>query len=388
MGTAASILEVPEDADLEVIRTLAVKQYGPDKVAKAQSQLKDWRHKLAGGDGDGGAGDDDDDDDDDDDNDDDNDDDDDGAPSMSVDEAKQAADGLGKMFKLKATGGQTLTEHRALVFDCGAGETKAIFVQFKVVNGRNTISLQELDKAPAVLDFLNNKPVISADEKDDSDDYKARLAEVDKEGNDFFATEELREQAQQALRAGFWFLDKKPTSTTDDLDGRHGAAAVVLEPRHFVQFCLQTKHKLAARGALPDAVMIGIAAWTRDTELEDKSHQLIKDLTAEGLLCKKLLQTQEGTFEAAAVGYAYGEVLASAPDGQYPELSGVLGSGGSSVQFMHSMKYRACVAAQCMQPNPSMRIIAVKACVGGGGGVGVLVCGCGWPHVFVRALSA
>jgi hypothetical protein len=62
------------------------------------------------------------------------------------------------------------------------------------------------------------------------------------------------------------------------------------------------------------------------------------DLTEAGLLCKKLLQTQEGVFEAAAVAYAYNAMVSSGPDDlRLP--TGLIGSGGGSVQFMNTMKY-------------------------------------------------
>ena len=56
------------------------------------------------------------------------------------------------------------------------------------------------------------------------------------------------------------------------------------------------------------------------------------------MLCKKLLQTQEGAFEAAAVGYAYNAMMSAGPEDERAP-TGLIGSGGGSVQFMNSMLY-------------------------------------------------
>ena len=56
------------------------------------------------------------------------------------------------------------------------------------------------------------------------------------------------------------------------------------------------------------------------------------------MLCKKLLQTQEGAFEAAAVGYAYNAMMSAGPEDERSP-TGLIGSGGGSVQFMNSMLY-------------------------------------------------
>jgi hypothetical protein len=291
MGTGASILEVPAGADRAAVRQRAIEMYGPEIVAKVESEFDQWVQAQEA---------------------------DDDAEIMDIAEAKQAGADLGKILKKKAPEGQKLEKHSALVFDCGTGETKAIFLQFEVVDGRKTIVVEELNKAPAVLDFLHNKLA------EDNEDYKTLRSKASK-----IADEAQREQALQRLRDGFWFLDEKPADAGDKL-----------ESKHFVAFCVQTKKKLADRKRLPDTVMIGTSAWARAAALEHKSDQLIKDLTKVGLLCKKLLQTQEGTFEAAAVGYAYGEIKEAGEPDQFPELTGVIGSGGGSVQFMHSMKYR------------------------------------------------
>jgi hypothetical protein len=119
-----------------------------------------------------------------------------------------------------------------------------------------------------------------------------------------------------------------------------------LEPKHFVEFCVQCKQRLRNEGLTPDTVMIGTSAWSRDEErLKDKAYKhkvegLTRDLTHAGLLCKVLDQALEGAFEAAAVGYAFHEMQKLAGSEQLPKLAGVIGSGGGSVQFMHSMKYR------------------------------------------------
>jgi hypothetical protein len=118
---------------------------------------------------------------------------------MSVEEAKKVAAALGNMFQRVATDGEHIEEHKALVFDCGTGETKAILWHYKAADG-GTIQMRELDKAPAVLHFLEGKKAA------DNEDYKALLNEA----NNKIAQGADREEALRRLRDGFWFLDAKP----------------------------------------------------------------------------------------------------------------------------------------------------------------------------------
>lgn len=245
---------------------------------------------------------------------------------MTEHEAMAAGAALGNLFKKEAAPGEKMKEHKALVFDCGTGETKAIFLQYKQVDGRDVVEMRELNKAPATLDFLHNKVAV------EMEDYKKKVKEVEtnknKKGKTIFKDEESRQAAREALRDGYWFLDEKPAGCTG-----------ILEPQHFVDFCLQTKHKLEQDGCLPDTIMIGASAWARDAgSVQEKADQLVVDLTKAGLLCKKLLQTQEGCFEAAAVGYAYNAMLSKGPDDMHTP-TGLIGSGGGSVQFMNQMQY-------------------------------------------------
>ena len=262
---------------------------------------------------------------------------------MTEAEAMAAGEALGNLFKKEAAPGEKMKEHRALVFDCGTGETKAIFLKYHVKDGKDTVEMRELNKAPATLDFLHN--CIATD----NEDYKQKLSDVntnkDKKGNAVFKSEEDRERARANLRDGYWFLQEKPAN-----------AGPELLPEYFVQFCVETKKRLEEQGETPDTVMIGCSAWARDAgAVQHKADQLVIALTKAGLLCKKLLQTQEGAFEAAAVGYAYAVMMSK--QGDYPPLSGLIGSGGGSVQFMNSMQYPVnldCGNRMCLEAMEKM----------------------------------
>ena len=87
---------------------------------------------------------------------------------MTEHEAMAAGAALGNLFKKEAAPGEKMKEHKALVFDCGTGETKAIFLQYKQVDGRDVVEMRELNKAPATLDFLHNKVAV------EMEDYKKK----------------------------------------------------------------------------------------------------------------------------------------------------------------------------------------------------------------------
>jgi len=188
------------------------------------------------------------------------------------------------------------------------------------------VAMKELGKAPATLDFLKGKKA------SDNEDYKTKCkhceTNLDKKGRKVYDTDEELEAARNSLNDGYWFLDKKPEGATD-----------ILKPQYFVDFCVQTKEKLIKDGDTPDTVMIGCSAWARDAGAYQKdADDLVVELTKAGLLCKKLLQTQEGAFEAAAVAYAYNAMMSKDKnDVRLP--TGLIGSGGGSVQFMNNMVY-------------------------------------------------
>lgn len=247
-----------------------------------------------------------------------------GEQHFNLEQAQNAGAALGNIFKKKAD--KPMTENKALVFDCGTGETKAIFLQYYLDGDKPVVAMKELGKAPATLDFLKGKKA------SDNEDYKTKCkhceTNLDKRGRKVFDTDEELEAARNSLNDGYWFLEKKPEGATD-----------ILKPQYFVDFCVQTKKKLIADGNPPDTVMIGCSAWARDAGAYQKdADDLVVELTKAGLLCKKLLQTQEGAFEAAAVAYAYNAMLSAGPaDVRLP--SGLIGSGGGSVQFMNNMVY-------------------------------------------------
>ena len=64
---------------------------------------------------------------------------------------------------MKATGGfDAMTEHSALVFDCGSGETKAILITFQ----HGSVRVEQINRVPAVLSFLGSpKPFTIAETK-------------------------------------------------------------------------------------------------------------------------------------------------------------------------------------------------------------------------------
>jgi hypothetical protein len=306
MGTGASVLqaEVKPEHDTQAVKALASRHYGNDEVREYEAKYEDWTKQRPEGD---------------------RDihkflsealhfEDDSERKFYTEEEALAAAAALGSVVKRKAKKDEVLERHKALVFDCGTGETKAIFLEYgpNGANNARCVKLKELSKAPATLDFLKRNQAAN------NEDYKTALKKL-------AAEPDVAKKAAgiAKLNDGYWFLTAKPEGATG-----------LLEPHHFVEFCVQTKKKLADAGNLPDTVMIGCSAWARDTgKLKQEADKLLIDLANAGLLCKKLLQTAEGTFEAAAVAYAY----AGISNGGTP--SGLIGSGGGSVQFMHSMLY-------------------------------------------------
>lgn len=250
-----------------------------------------------------------------------------GRKVLSDKDAENFGKNFGNVIKADAKRvNKKLETHNALVFDCGTGETKAIFLQYSTTGfpaapgGEPAVKVTELRKAPATLDFLKGCNA-SANE-----DLKKKIKKHIKKMKIENPTEEDRAKANEACGGAYWFLKKPENKGQDD----------ILKPEQFVNFCLEIKEELADAGTVPDTVMIGCSAWARDCEprLQPKADQLVKDLSEAGILCKKLLQTQEGAYEAASIAYAYAKMC----PGEKP-LLGCIGSGGGSVQYMHSMLY-------------------------------------------------
>ena len=194
-------------------------------------------------------------------------------------EALSAGSAFGNIFQQKAKDGEVMQSHKALVFDCGTGETKAIFLKYhRSDDDQPIVEVKELNKAPATLDFLKRKNA------SDNEDYKSKLKVVetnkDKKGRQAFATEEEREIARAKLNDGYWFLNEKPEGATDEL-----------LPQYFVDFCVQTKQKLIDSNQTPDTVMIGCSAWARDAgALQPEADALIIALSK---VCDALLHAYD-----------------------------------------------------------------------------------------------
>jgi len=201
----------------------------------------------------------------------------------------------------------TMKHNRALVFDCGTGETKAIMLEYDASRKGAKVSVHEAGKAPAVLDFLLNESIF------DNKDYMKRLHKANAKGD--------KEKIAKLEANPFFFLKKPPRTPSD----AHGT----LMTDHFVQFCEEQ-----AAGNQANTTMIGSSAWHRaaqsDYDRGDEAEALVNRLTEAGLLCKKLEHLQEAYFEATAVAYAAFQL-------EVPKVDAVIGSGGGSVQFMHSM---------------------------------------------------
>ena len=188
-----------------------------------------------------------------------------GEQHFNLEQAQNAGAALGNIFKKKAD--KPMTENKALVFDCGTGETKAIFLQYYLDGDKPVVAMKELGKAPATLDFLKRKSAL------DNEDYQKKCkrcdTNLDRKGRKVYETDEELEAARSKLNDGYWFLDKKPEGATD-----------VLKPQYFVDFCVQTKKKLIKDGNPPDTVMIGCSAWARDAgDLQSAADDLVVKLT-------------------------------------------------------------------------------------------------------------
>jgi len=214
--------------------------------------------------------------------------------------------GLLSSSMIKAKG--TMKGNRALVFDCGTGETKAILLEYDASRTGAKVSVKEAAKAPAVLDFLTGQSIF------DNKDYMKKLHKCRDKGD-------LSKVAK--LEANPFFFLKKPPRTPSDAEG-------TLVSDHFVQFC-EEQHSLNDA----NTTMIGSSAWHRAAQTDynrgAEAEALVTRLTESGLLCKKLEHLQEAYFEATAVAYAAFQL-------KVPKVDAVMGSGGGSVQFMHSME--------------------------------------------------
>lgn len=232
------------------------------------------------------------------------------------------AESFGNMFGGKH--GEKQNEVTALVLDCGTGETKALFFKFHKEKGADYVEAKELTKAPAVLDFLMNKKAA------DNEDYKKKVKKINKDSK---LSEEEKEKKIAKLLNGWAFLGEQPT--TED-----GQPETTLKAEHFIQFCNNVKNHSkdpddkSGNTLLPpvNTSIIGCSAWAREGDAA--SEDLMARLVETGVVCKRILQKQEGAFEAAAVSYAFSKACPTSGD-----LNGLIGSGGGSVQIMHSMQY-------------------------------------------------
>ena len=189
-------------------------------------------------------------------------------------------------------------EHSALAFDCGTGETKVLKLAYTSLGSatpgtaeaereHSNVTVTELVKVPAVLDFLGGKIATQTKDSHSKRDWlELDEGECEDEGG----------------------LDE--TLSADD----------------FVRFARQqiAKHRTVSS-------MIGTSAWSRQQRFKKEAQELSHSLVQAGIRPTKLTQSAEAAYEAAAVVYAAEKMGLEG-------VTGVIGSGGGSVQYLKGLK--------------------------------------------------
>ena len=196
--------------------------------------------------------------------------------------------------------GNVFKEHSALVFDCGTGETKVLKLSYssfgsaaegtaEAQRGRSHVTVAELCKVPAVLDFLGGK-----------------VATLTKDGHSKGTFLELDDAERAALASGA--LDE------------------TLSAADFVRFA---REQMARHHCVSS--MIGTSAWSRQPRFKRQAAELRESLVRAGIRPTRLTQSAEASYEATAVVYAAEKM---GLDG----VTGVIGSGGGSVQYLRNLQ--------------------------------------------------
>ena len=135
----------------------------------------------------------------------------------------------------------------------------------------------------------------------------------------------------------FYFLEKSPL-----VNKRKGAEEYRLGNKHFVMYAKELVKKHSVQTTL-----VGMTGWSHKTR---SVSNLIKELSIAGFFCKTIDAVSNVYFETISVSYA------SRNEG-IRHLDAVLGSGGSSANFMHSMQYPCTVTIgyrQCVESIAKM----------------------------------
>eukprot|EP00940_MAST-03C_sp_MAST-3C-sp2_P000204 g204.t1 len=215
-----------------------------------------------------------------------------------------------KVVRMSIVSKQPSNKHNALIIDCGSGETKVILMRFD--NDAQShrcprIQFQIVSEAPAMLDFLGRVDIRS------TPGYRKAMYDAE------------RDDLDHKLETHPWYFLKQPPKVVNG-DYR-------LSPELFTRFCNEHAAEFKV-----DTTFAGASGWqTQAAKTDSKNYRtLTRALANSGLIYKHINPASIVYFETLACAYA------SKMRG-LDNVAGVLGSGGSSANFMHSMR-EPCVA--------------------------------------------